>query len=105
MKCYELVKDIVENHKYDMEKDDIKKLIAIAYYYGREQAVREFSEEVNKVLKDQQERVQQCRYKNMAMKIQGNISNIYSADHSGEMTNIFGADKTNITLDKLENII
>jgi hypothetical protein len=105
MTCYELIKSIVNNPEqngYDMDKDDCRKLIAIAYYMGREGAARRICNEAQTIFKAQKERAHACRYHNMAMEIQGDITQIYSPDYAGEFTSIFGEDETRLSPDDLK---
>lgn len=106
MTCKDLIMSIVDSPDqkgYDMSVDDARKLIAIAYYMGRESAARDVSDAYNAVLAAQIQRASGCRYRNMAMTMQGNVKYVYSSDYSGDMTSIFGADITYLTHDNLSN--
>ena len=105
MTCKELIMAIVDaddQKGYSMDVDDPRKLIAIAYYMGRESAAHEVSDKYSQLLAQQLQRVEDCRYHNMAMSIQGNIRYVYSPDYSGDMTNIFGTDQTAQTVESLK---
>jgi hypothetical protein len=96
MKYCDLIKGIVDGTiGYSMDTDDVRKLVVLAYYYGRETAVKELSQKVNKVFAEQIERADKCRYRNMAMKVQGDVHIIYSNDYAGDMISTFGTDKLN----------
>lgn len=101
MTCTELITSIINNHDYNMGTDDARKLVALAYYMGREAATREVSDRYNAVLAEQRERAAKCRYHNLAMTIQGDVSYLYSGDYSGEMSATFGADETAQTVETL----
>ena len=94
--------DADDQKGYSMEVDDPRKLIAIAYYMGRESAAHEVSDKYNQLLAQQMQRAEDCRYHNMAMAIQGNIRYVYSPDYSGDMTNMFGIDQTAQTVESLK---
>nr|DAG56367.1 MAG TPA: hypothetical protein [Caudoviricetes sp.] len=105
MTCKELIMSIVDadgQNGYSMEIDDPRKLIAIAYYMGRESAARYVSNQYNKLLTQQLQRAADCRYHNMALSIQGDVKYIYSTDYIGDMTAMFGADQTAQTVDSLK---
>lgn len=80
----------------DFEHDSIEKLIAIAYWIGREEATREISDKYNDLIRDQRRRAAECRYHKMAAEIVGDISYIYSSDYAGDITETFGSDQTDI---------
>lgn len=106
MTCTELIMSIVDaddQNGYSMEIDDPRKLIAIAYYMGRESAARDVSDQYNKLLAQQLQRAADCRYHNMALSIQGDVKYIYSTDYSGDMTAMFGTDQTAQTMDSLRD--
>lgn len=74
----------------------IEKMIAMAYYMGRESATKEISDEYRALLAAQRERANACRYSKMANAIIGDQDYIYSGDYRGEMTSIFGGDMADI---------
>ena len=94
MTVKEKILDIVFGGEYDMEVDDWKKLVAMAYYIGRESAVREVSDKYTALIAEQRKRAAECRYPHMANKIIGDKDRIYHSDYAGEMTAIFGNDET-----------
>ena len=107
MTCKDLIMSIVDDPAqkgYDMSIDDTRKLMAIAYYMGRESASRAVSDMYNALLRQQLSRADKCRYRHMAHAIQGDVKYIYHSDYSGDMTAIFGADETNLNIDKLQNM-
>ena len=81
---------------YDMDTDDWRKLVAMAYYLGRESATKEVSDKYKELIHNQRKRASECRYKNMANKIIGNQDYIYFPDYAGDMTALFGSDETNL---------
>ena len=81
---------------YDMDVDDWRKLVAMAYYLGREIATKETSDKYKELIHNQRKRANECRYKNMANKIIGNQDYIYCSDYAGDMTALFGSDETNL---------
>jgi hypothetical protein len=84
-----------------MDKDNAAKLIAIAYYMGRESATREVSDKYNALIQGQRERAAACRYHRFATAIIGDRDYIYSCDYSGDMTAAFGPDATNLSIEGL----
>lgn len=80
----------------DMEHDTIDKLIAFAYYMGREEATREVSDKYTALIERQRERAAACRYKHMAATVVGPERYIYSSDYAQEMTGLFGSDTTQL---------
>ena len=96
MTVYDVVHNIVDNHNYDMETDNVNKIIAIAYYMGREDSCIETSNEYRKLLAKQKERARQCRYYKMALEVQGDIDYIYMPDYARDMTKTFAYDKSEI---------
>ena len=89
------VKEAVDNPK-DMEGDSLDKLLAIAYYMGREEATREVSDKYNAHLAAQHERAEACRYYKMAAAIVGPEKFLYCPDYAGEMSATFGNDATEL---------
>lgn len=105
MTCKQLVESIVNapnQDGYDMDKDNAAKLIAIAYYIGRESATREVSDQYKKLIAGQRERANQSRYYNLAKTIIGD-DYIYFSDYAGDMTETFGIDSTALTVEQLNN--
>lgn len=78
---------------HSMDRDDIDKLIALAYWMGCEDATRKICDAAAEVFAEQQARAKECRYHDMAMSVQGNISRIYSPDYAGDMGRTFGDDE------------
>lgn len=89
------VKEAIGNCK-DMEDDSLDKLLAIAYYMGREEATREVSDKYNAHLAAQHERAEACRYYKMAAAIVGPEKFLYCPDYAGEMSATFGNDATEL---------
>jgi hypothetical protein len=94
MKAKDLIKNVVSS--CDLNSDSVEKLIALAYYMGREEATREISDKYNALIKAQHDRANACRYRCMANKIVGDQDHIYSGDYAGEITNLFGGDETQL---------
>lgn len=94
MTVIERVRQCVES--LDCEKDNTEKLIALAYYIGREEATRETSDKYKKLIREQRAKANACRYKHMANEIIGKADYIYCPDYSGDMTATFGSDDTEI---------
>ena len=97
MTCKELIESIINDPAqkgYSMDEDDARKLIALAYYMGRESAVREVCDQAAAIFAAQINRADQCRYHNLAHNIQGGITKIYHSDYSGDFTSTFGSDPT-----------
>ncbi len=80
----------------DMESDSLNKLLALAYYMGREEATRETSDKYSAVLAEQRKRAEACRYYKMAAAIIGDVKAVYSPDYAGEMSLTFGDDATEL---------
>lgn len=92
MTIIERVKECVNN--LECEKDTTEKLIALAYYIGKEEATREVSDAYTKLIREQRKRAAECRYKHMAEKVIGSQNYIYFGDYDMAMTGIFGSDPT-----------
>lgn len=78
----------------NFETDNIDKIIAIAYYMGKEKATKEICDRHKKIFDEQKERAKKCRYHKMAMEVIGNERTIYSDDYSNDITKTFGDDDT-----------
>lgn len=94
MTIIERVKECVNN--LECEKDTTEKLIALAYFIGKEEATREVSDAYTKLIREQRKRAAECRYKHMAEKVIGDQNYIYFSDYDGAMTGLFGSDDTKI---------
>lgn len=94
MTIKERIKQAVAN--LDCEKDDLNKIIALAYYMGREEATKEISDCYNKHIAEQKARAAACRYHKMAAEIVGSADYLYSGDYAGTMTSTFGDDPTKL---------
>lgn len=93
MTIIERVKSALKTTGYD--KDSLDKLIAMAYYIGRESATRKVSDDYNALIAEQKKRADECRYTHMAHKVIGDKNYIYHSDYAGDMTATFGSDETN----------
>lgn len=78
------------------ERDDIEKLIALAYYIGREEATRSVADAYTAHIAEQHKRALASRYYRMAYEVVGPQEYIYMSDYSGIMTETFGADETEL---------
>jgi hypothetical protein len=94
MTIIERVKQCVKS--LDCETDSIEKVIALAYYIGKEEATREVSDSYKKLIQEQRKRAAECRYKHMAEKVIGDQNYIYFSDYAGDITGLFGSDDTKI---------
>lgn len=75
------------------EIDSTDKLIYLAYYFGRELAIKEISDKHNKLVDEQKTRAKACRYHKMANEIIGDTF-IYSTEYRQDMIKTFGNDIT-----------
>ena len=104
MNCKELIMSIVDaddQNGWAGKIDDARKLIAVAYYMGRESATKEVSDLYAAHIAEQHQRADACRYKHMAHAVVGPEKYLYTSDYSGDMTSMFGMDKTYITVPDL----
>lgn len=92
MTIIERVKTALKADDYD--KDSLDKLIAMAYYIGRESATKKVSDNYSELIREQNKRADECRYSRMAHYIVGDKKYIHHADYAGEMTALFGSDET-----------
>ena len=81
---------------FNCDNDNLEKIVALAYYMGKERATREVSDAYKALLAEQRERAENCRYHNMAAEIIGDKKYIYFPSYSGEMSAIFGEDDTEL---------
>lgn len=95
MTIKERIMEIVHN-KWDMEMDNLEKIVVMAYCIGRESGVREVSDEYRVLITEQRERANKCRYVHMANKIIGSRDYIYHPDYAGEISAMFGDDETKL---------
>ena len=94
MTVIERIKQAVDN--YDCEKDNLDKIIALAYMIGKEKATKEVSDAYSKLLAEQRERAEKCRYHKMAAEIIGDKEHLYFGDYDGGMRYTFGSDETEV---------
>lgn len=78
----------------DCETDNTDKIIALAYYMGREAAAKEICDKAHDIFMQQRRAADYCRYHHLARDVQGNITHIYHPDYSGAMMDEFGDDIT-----------
>lgn len=72
----------------DLNKDDIKKAIALAYYAGREDATKEVSDKYTVFFLNQLKNAKKCRYYKMVLAVIGKL-NIYNSDYRGDISKTF----------------
>ena len=99
MTIAERVNNLVNNQiNFGSEYDpaSIEKMIVMAYYMGREAAAKEVSDMYRSHIKAQKDRAGSCRYHNMAASVVGAEDYLYSSDYAGDMTNMFGRDRSDI---------
>lgn len=97
MTCKEKILSIIKGDTgYDMDVDDFRKLVAIAYYMGIETATKNVSDRYNKHIAKQHERADACRYYKMAKGIVGPETYLYDPNYRAEMTEMFGNDTTSL---------
>lgn len=104
MTCKELITSIVDaddQNGYNMSIDDARKLIAVAYYMGRESATKEVSDRYAAHIAKQHQRADACRYSRMANTVVGPEAFLYNSDYAGDMTSMFGVDPTSLTISDL----
>lgn len=94
MTILEKIKSCTET--WSGETDSVEKIIAIAYYIGREEATKEISDKYTALLREQRSRAKACRYHKMAFEIIGDTDYIYSSDYAQDVHETFGSDETNI---------
>lgn len=82
--------------RVDYDRDDVDKLIALAYQIGREEATREVSDDYDKLISEQNAKADRCRYRHMAHEIVGDKKYIYHSEYAGDITETFGSDETRI---------
>lgn len=93
------IKDRVMNTltgEWDMENDNMDKLIIMAYYMGREHVAKKLCDMHAALYNEQMERARKSRYHHMAEVIIGDVSQIYSSDYAQDMTETFGNDETQL---------
>ena len=78
------------------ETPSVEKLIYMAYYIGREEAVKEVSDMYVRHISEQRERAGKCRYRHMAESIVGPERYLYHPDYRQDMTATFGSDPADI---------
>lgn len=97
MTIKERVKSIVESYTFGNNNEaDIEKMVYMAYYIGREEAVKEVSDMYTEHIRKQHERAEACRYKHMANAVVGTETHLYHPDYRMDMTTTFGSDMADI---------
>ena len=87
------VKESIKNCSfYNDDPKGINELIAFAYYLGRHEAATECCDQTRQIFKKQLERAKNSRYHKKAREIQGNITQIYHSDYSGDFIDTFCED-------------
>lgn len=80
----------------DGKSASLEKLVYIAYFMGREEAARRVCDKASDLIKAQRQRAKACRYHGMANAIIGDADYIFDGDYSGDMTDAFGNDPSDI---------
>lgn len=90
MTAWEKINKVLEderNNRTNFLDGDINALIYLAYMMGREEAVKEVSDEYSAILSAQHKRAAGCRYHNMAEQIIGfKGTYIYHPEYSQDYT-------------------
>jgi hypothetical protein len=68
---------------------------------GREEAAKECCLTAKDIFEKQLKAADNCRYHNMATKVQGDVHQVYHPDYAGDYTSCFGSDPTKWCLDTL----
>lgn len=96
MNIKQKIKQIVATVTYDGEAVDTQrnKLIALAYYIGREEGVKRICDKHAAKIAAMRVKARSCRYHNMSHAVidAGGQDIIYDADYAGDMTATFGDD-------------
>ena len=94
----DLICDLVEEDPNIPDPENLKKLVAMAYYMGRESASREICDEHNTRIAKARDKAKGLRYHIMANGVLDAMGGdmIYSPDYAGDMTDSFGRDPINI---------
>lgn len=95
MTILERVHSIV-NSNIDVNDTSVEKLIYMAYYIGREEAVKEVSDMYVRHITEQHERAGKCRYRHMAESIVAPERYLYHPDYRQDMTATFGSDPADV---------
>lgn len=95
MTIIERIKAAIEDYN-NWREDSIDKLIAVAYYVGREEATRQVSDAYAAHISKQKARAAKCRYKHMAAEIVGPEDYLYCGDYAMEFSQSFGQDETSL---------
>ena len=82
-------------NREDANKDNVDKLMAIAYYIGKEEATKDIIDRHNKQCESMRANAKRTRYHKMAEKVIGK-TDIYSPDYAMEATTMFGSDETKL---------
>ena len=95
---YDAIKKMLSNEygALDLDTDNVAKLVYIAYYIGREEATRRVSDSYTELIANMRKRAAKCRYHRMANKVIGPFNHLYFDDYSGDMTETFGSDLTDL---------
>ena len=94
MKMEERVRQMVKSA--NMSEDSVARLVALAYWMGREEATRKICDKHNNMIADMIYRATECRYHKMVSNVIGDCTVIYDDDYAGEFTATFGGIDTEI---------
>lgn len=81
---------IKDNLTDDMTPTDY--LIWVAYWVGREDICKMVSDDYTALLAQQRQRAEDCRYYNMAMRVQGNVKYIPHDDYRQDISQSLAND-------------
>lgn len=70
--------------------DTLERLVAFAYWYGREQATKEVSDAYRQLIKEMNLRAEETKYEKMIKRVIGDKTYIIFKDYNGTKTTEFG---------------
>lgn len=78
----------------NLGEDSLDRLIAAAYYIGREESAKDISDRHTAQMEAAKDKAAACRYHRMAAEVISDLQVIYSTDYAGEVGSTFGGDET-----------
>ena len=97
------VNSIIEDRQALYSGDTIERIIAFAYYYGREQATKEVSDAYRSLIRDMRKRADKSRYTALINEAIGDKNYLLFGDYPGRITKEIGKLKTDV-LKEQENV-
>lgn len=94
------VKRIISDKNALYSGDTIERLIAFAYFYGREQATKETSDAYRSMIKDMRKRAEKSRYTSLINEAIGEKNYLLFNDYTGRITKEIGSLDTGILGEK-----